>query len=203
MSMGPWLKTARAFAVLNPGAVDRGRTGDLLLRFHLEFPRSLGPARARLYLERAGRATLPLSVVRARGATVSPRLRGALTVIRDACSGFPGRGRGSRPTMEMLCQLSYNGLCLVLPATSSGTEQVVIGVIRLFSSLRLARFDDFEEDLFIYHKWGRVQISFSWLTLAENPRIPSTGEKRSDDLFPASQRGLEGMLQTYRNLVDK
>lgn len=51
--------------------------------------------------------------------------------------------------MEMLCQLSYNGLCLVLPATSSGTEQVVIGVIRLFSSLRLARFDDFEEDLFI------------------------------------------------------
>ena len=36
-----------------------------------------------------------------------------------------------------------------MPVTYSGTERVFIGLIRLVTPLRLAFYDDFEEDLFI------------------------------------------------------
>ena len=49
--------------------------------------------------------------------------------------------------MEMLYQLSYNGTIASLPATCSGTEQVVLGVGKAVSALRLAFICDIEEDL--------------------------------------------------------
>ena len=48
--------------------------------------------------------------------------------------------------MEMLYQLSYNGTIFFLPATYSGTEQVLIGVKSADSWLRLAISSDLEED---------------------------------------------------------
>jgi hypothetical protein len=57
--------------------------------------------------------------------------------------------------MEMLYQLSYNGTMSVLrPVTCSGTEQVVFGVRKTDSWLRLAIFSDVEENLFITIDFG-------------------------------------------------
>ena len=48
--------------------------------------------------------------------------------------------------MEMLYQLSYNGTISFLPVTYSGTDQVLVGVGKADSRLRLAISSDFEED---------------------------------------------------------
>ena len=58
-----------------------------------------------------------------------------------------------RPTMELLYQLSYNGvlytMILMKPATCFGIEMVPIKVFRVVSWLRLADLISFAEDLFI------------------------------------------------------
>ena len=54
-----------------------------------------------------------------------------------------------------------------LPVTYSSTEQVFIGLIGRLSSLRLAFFDDFEEDLFITMEM-LYQLSYNGVCLYRN-----------------------------------
>ena len=62
-------------------------------------------------------------------------------------------GGAKLPTMELLYQLSYNGvlytMTLMTPATCFGIEMVHLKAFRGDSSLRLADFVSFAEDLFI------------------------------------------------------
>lgn len=89
------------------------------------------------------------------------RLGRTLTVIRDSREGYPSRGRGfAAHHGDALPTELQRHVFLFLPATYSGTEQVVIGVRREDSWLALAISTDFEEDLVFTINQGNSLMSF-------------------------------------------
>ena len=118
---GKLKKYCKHVAVLLSGAVGRSRTGDLLLRFHRYFGlRPISGLDCILSLPIPGLAPLVSRSGVIQAPRSDPGVR-TLTVIRDSRSGFPGRGRGLRPTMELLYQLSYNGILYTMNLTKPGT----------------------------------------------------------------------------------
>lgn len=115
---------------------------------------------------------------------------GALTVIRDSRGGFPSRGRGCATHHgDALPAELQRPACL--PATYSGTEQVLIGVRKASSWLRLAILCDLEEDLVFTMKLAWSSIEVLWLIREENRSSPAQIRCLWEDLFSARRLGME------------
>jgi hypothetical protein len=78
-----------------------------------------------------------------------------------------------------------------LPATYSGTEQVLIRAREASSWLRLAILYDLEEDLVFTMKLAWSSIESSWLIREENGSSRAQIRYLLEDLFSARRLGLE------------